>query len=300
MFHIFGSILFVYIFIFIGFVAKSIFKKQIDSKTLTLVSVYFMQPFVSIWGFSTAKLSLSHLYIMFLYLAIIAILLVPIAWFAKKIYKDPKDRAIFTIAGFVGNTGNIGIPLGLALFGQESIIYTTLINIANVIVVYGLGAYIYSRGSFSIKQSIKNMLKIPILPASLVAGVLNILGVEYSSEVKEMLKMGAYHGIVLQLFLLGTFLQTIKIKKINYKLFNSILALKFIAIPLLTYLILLPLPIDTFVKNILLMQMLTPLAVANINLASLYNCKPEVVTALILFSTLLFIFVIGVFSYFII
>ena len=300
MFHIFGSILFVYIFIFIGFVAKSIFKEQIDSKTLTLVSVYFMQPFVSIWGFSTAKLSLSHLYIMFLYLAIIAILLVPIAWFAKKIYKDPKDRAIFTIAGFVGNTGNIGIPLGLALFGQESIIYTTLINIANVIVVYGLGAYIYSRGSFSIKQSIKNMLKIPILPASLVAGVLNILGVEYSSEVKEMLKMGAYHGIVLQLFLLGTFLQTIKIKKINYKLFNSVLALKFIAIPLLTYLILLPLPIDTFVKNILLMQMLTPLAVANINLASLYNCKPEVVTALILFSTLLFIFVIGVFSYFII
>ena len=300
MFHIFGSIIFVYIFIFIGFIAKSIFKEKIDSKTLTIVSVYFMQPFVSIWGFSTAKLSISHLYIPLLYLGIIFALLLPIAWIAKKIYKDPKDRAIFTIAGFVGNTGNIGIPLGLALFGQESVIYTTLINIANVVVIYGLGAYIYSRGSFSIKESIKNMLKIPILPASLIAGVLNILGVEYSSEIKEMLKMGAYHGIVLQLFLLGTFLQTIRIKEINYKLFNSVLALKFIAIPLLTYLILIPLPIDNLVKNILLMQMLTPLAVANINLASLYNCKPEVVTALILVSTILFIFVIGVFSYFVI
>jgi len=300
MFHIFGSIIFVYIFIFIGFIAKSIFKEKIDSKTLTIVSVYFMQPFVSIWGFSTAKLSISHLYIPLLYLGIIFALLLPIAWFAKKIYKDPKDRAIFTIAGFVGNTGNIGIPLGLALFGQESVIYTTLINIANVVVIYGLGAYIYSRGSFSIKESIKNMLKIPILPASLIAGVLNILGVEYSSEIKEMLKMGAYHGIVLQLFLLGTFLQTIRIKEINYKLFNSVLALKFIAIPLLTYLILILLPIDNLVKNILLMQMLTPLAVSNINLASLYNCKPEVVvTALILVSTILFIFVIGVFSYFV-
>jgi predicted permease len=299
MFHIFSSIIFVYIFIFIGFIAKSIFKERIDSKTLTIVSVYFMQPFVSIWGFSTAKLSISHLYIPLLYLGIIFTLLLPIAWLSKKIYKDPKDRAIFTIAGFVGNTGNIGIPLGLAIFGKESVIYTTLINIANVVVIYGLGAYIYSRGSFSIKQSIKNMLKIPILPASLIAALLNIAGVEYPIEIKEMLKMGAYHGIVLQLFLLGTFLQTIKIKEINYKLFNSVLALKFIAIPLLTYLILIPLPIDNFVKNILLMQMLTPLAVANINLASLYNCKPEVVTALILVSTILFIFVIGVFSYFV-
>ena len=230
--------------------------------------------------------------------AIIATLLIPTAIIGKKIFKNPKDRAIFTIAGFVGNTGNIGIPLGIAIFGQESVIYTTLINLANVVVIYGLGAYIYSRGSFNIKESIINMLKIPILPASFIAILLNILGVEYSKEIKEMLKMGAYHGIVLQLFLLGTFLQTIKIKEINNTLFLSVLSLKFIFTPLLTYLFLLPLPIDNLVKSILLMQMLTPLAVANINLASLYNCKPNVVTALILFSTLLFIVVIVLFSYF--
>jgi len=299
MIHIFSSIVFVYIFILIGFIAKSIFKEKIDSRTLTITSVYFMQPFVSVWGFSTAKLSVEHLYIPLLYLGIIFTLLLPIAFFAKRLFKDPKESAIFTIAGFVGNTGNIGIPLGIALFGEQSVIYTTLINIANVIVIYGLGAYVYSRGSFNIKQSIINMLKIPILPASLVAATLNILGVNYISEIKEMLKMGAYHGIVLQLFLLGTFLQTIKIKEINYKLFSGVLGLKFIAIPLLTYLILIPLPVDSFVKNILLMQMLTPLAVANINLASLYNCKPDVVTALILFSTLLFIGVIATFGYFV-
>jgi predicted permease len=297
MFHIFGSIIFVYIFIFIGFIAKSVFKSKIDSKTLTLVSVYFMQPFVSIWGFSTAKLSIEHLYVPLLYLAVIFALFVPIALFSKGIFSDRKERAIFTIAGFVGNTGNIGIPLGIALFGEQSVIYTTLINIANVFVVYGLGAYIYSRGSFSIKQSLLNMLKIPILPASLIAASLNLLGVNYANEIKEMLKMGAYHGIVLQLFLLGTFLQTIKIKEINYKLFSSVLILKFLAIPALTYAILMPLPVDDFVKSILLMQMLTPLAVANINLASLYNCKAEVVTALILFSTMLFIVVIAIFSY---
>jgi len=71
----------------------------------------------------------------------------------------------------VGNTGNIGIPLGIALFGESSVIYTTLINIANVFVVYILGVYIYSRGSFSIRESLKNIIKIPIIPALLFANI---------------------------------------------------------------------------------------------------------------------------------
>ncbi|HHD78592.1 MAG TPA: transporter, partial [Epsilonproteobacteria bacterium] len=36
-------------------------------------------------------------------------------------------------------------------------------------------------------------------------------------------------------------------------------------------------------------EMMVPLAVANINLASLYECKPKDVTSLILISTVLFI-----------
>lgn len=43
--------------------------------------------------------------------------------------------------------------------------------------------------------------------------------------------------------------------------------------------------------------MMTPLAVANINLASLYDCKPKDVTPLILISTLLFIPILFVLSY---
>jgi len=43
------------------------------------------------------------------------------------------------------------------------------------------------------------------------------------------------------------------------------------------------------------MEMMTPLAVANINLATLYDCRPQDVTALILLSTLLFVSVLIIF-----
>jgi len=51
------------------------------------------------------------------------------------------------------------------------------------------------------------------------------------------------------------------------------------------------------VQAVILMEMMTPLAVANINLASLYDCRPQDVTALILLSTLLFVPILLVLTY---
>ena len=282
------SIIFVYVFILLGYMAKRIFNDDINTKTLTLMSVYFLQPFVTIWGFSTAKLHSEHIYVPFIYLAIILLLLIPTIALGKMIFSDPKERAIFSIAGFVGNTGNIGIPLGIALFGEASVIYTTLINIANVFVVYIIGVYIYSRGSFSIKESLFNIVKIPIIPASVVAIFININEIPLSTEIVEFLKMGAYAGIVLQLFLLGTFLQGIRIKELHPKLFIGTISQKFVIVPLATAIILSFTDLPLFVQGVIFMEMMVPLAVANINLASLYNCRPKDVTSLILLSTLLF------------
>ena len=282
------SILFVYVFILLGYMAKRIFKEEMNPKTLTLMSVYFLQPFVTIWGFSTAKLHSEHLYVPLIYLAIILILLIPTIVLGKILFIDAKERAIFSIAGFVGNTGNIGIPLGIALFGEASVIYTTLINIANVFVVYIIGVYIYSRGSFSIKESLLNIIRIPIIPASIVAILINIYEVPLSTEIIEFFKMGAYAGIVLQLFLLGTFLQGICIKELHPKLFIGTISQKFVIVPLATAVILSFTTLPLFVQGVIFMEMMVPLAVANINLASLYNCKPQDVTSLILLSTLLF------------
>ncbi len=283
------SILFVYIFILLGYLGKRIFKEEMNEKTLTLFSVYFLQPFVTIWGFSTAKLHAEHIYIPLLYLGIIFLLLLPTIAIARSLFADRKERAIFSIAGFVGNTGNIGIPLGLALFGEESVIYTTLINIANVLVVYGLGVYIYSRGSLSIRQSLVNILKIPIIPASAVAILINIYDIPLSDQIREFFKMGAYGGIVLQLFLLGTFLYGLKIYDIGKKLLIGTLSQKFIIVPLFAMLILHLTDLPLFVQAVIVMEMMTPLAVANINLASLYDCRPKDVATLILLSTLLFV-----------
>ncbi|CAA6806850.1 MAG: Malate permease [uncultured Sulfurovum sp.] len=289
MFETLLSIMFVYVFIFLGYLAKRIFKDEMDSKTLTLFSVYFLQAFVTVWGFSTAKLSTEHLSVPLYYILITLILLLPTIFISKYLIKDPKERSIVSIAGFVGNTGNIGIPLGIALFGMESVIYTTLINLANVFVVYVFGVYIYSRGSFSIQKSLFNIIKIPIIPASVLAILINISDIHIAPQINEFLKMGAYAGIVLQLFLLGTFLYGIKLSTIKKSIIIIVMSQKFIIIPIATAFILSYTDLSLFVQAIIIMEMTVPLAIANINLASLYNCRPEAVSTLILISMLIFV-----------
>ena len=43
------------------------------------------------------------------------------------------------------------------------------------------------------------------------------------------------------------------------------------------------------IKGIVFIELLIPLAVANVNLASLYDCMPRVVTALVLLSSVVFL-----------
>ncbi len=101
--------------------------------------------------------------------------------------------------------------------------------------------------------------------------------------------MGAYGGIVLQLFLLGTFMYGLKIKGIKLPLLVGTLSQKFIIVPIISAIILSFTSIPLYVQGVIFMEMMTPLAVANINLASLYNCRPKDTTTLILLSTIFFI-----------
>jgi predicted permease len=46
------------------------------------------------------------------------------------------------------------------------------------------------------------------------------------------------------------------------------------------------------IKGVIFIELIMPLAVANVNFASLYDCKPEVVASLVFISSFLFLAII--------
>lgn len=283
------SVLGIYLFILLGFAAKMIFKEQIHDRTLTLLSVYFLQVFLTFWGLLKRPIDSTLLYAPLLYLGIVALALLLMLPLVKTLFADPKERSIATVAALIGNTGNLGIPLGIAIFGEESIPYTTVVNLVNVFFVYTVGVYFYSRGTFDVRKSLINIVKLPILWAALVAIALNLAGYMPDETAERTLMMGAYASMTTQLVLFGIYLYAVKIRELNLLLVSWVSGIKFALLPLLAFGALYFVEMDAMIKGILFLELIMPLAVANVNLASLYDCRPKDTTAQVFITSLLFL-----------
>ncbi|MCW8954612.1 MAG: AEC family transporter [Sulfurimonas sp.] len=283
------SILGIYVFILLGYVAKRSFKDNIDDKTITLINVYFLQVFLTFWGLLVRPVDITLIFAPSIYLVIVILILIISAVVAKKLFKNQKEYSIAAVAAIIGNTGNLGIPLGIAIFGEESIPYTTVINLVNVFIVFTVGVYYYSRGSFDVKTSLKNIVKLPILWAAAFAIILSVNDYKPSEVVMNTLMMGAYASMTMQLFLFGLYLYGVQIKEISKSLVIWVLSFKFLILPLVAFLVLYNIKLDSMIKGIIFIELMMPLAIANVNFASLYDCQPKVVTALVFISSLVFL-----------
>ncbi|WP_456401455.1 AEC family transporter [Hydrogenimonas sp.] len=283
------SILGIYFFVLLGAFAKWRFKEELHDRTLILISVYILQPFLTFWGLTTRPFDPEIFEAPTWYLIIVFALFLPMVPLARRLFRDRKKRAIFLVGSLVGNTANLGIPLGIAIFGEASVPYTTMINLANVLFVNTIGIYIYSSGSFSPKESLMNVVKMPILWSALAAIAFNLLGFELPSALEANLRLGAYASIVVQLLLFGIYLAGVRIEHIDPKLMKAVGTVKFFILPGTAWLIMKGTGMSPFVQKILLMELITPLAVANVNFAALFHCRPRDVAALVFASSIFFL-----------
>jgi predicted permease len=275
----------IYLFIVIGFIAKKKFP-EIHEKSFVIMSVYFLQPFLTLWGLMLKPINLSTTNAPLSYLSVIFISFIFTFTLAKLFFKG-KNQNIVTITSLVGNTGNLGIPLSLALFGSEGAFWATIINISNVLFIYSFAIFFYA-GKFNIENA-KRIFKIPIIWVGILAVILNSNGVVFNSDVMKILQMGAFSSMVIQLIIFGIYTANIKIHKIDKKLSLAIVFEKFIILPIVGSIFLHFLGLNSLLSKVVLLEVMVPIAVSNVNLAALFDTEPEEVAWLVILTSILFI-----------
>ena len=95
--------------------------------------------------------------------------------------------------------------------------------------------------------------------------------------------------MTMQLFLFGIYMYGTKIQEISKRLMLWVLTFKFILLPGITLIFLLNIELNSMIKGVIFIELMMPLAVANVNLASLYECKPKTVTGLVFISSFIFL-----------
>ena len=85
-----------------------------------------------------------------------------VAVFAEPVVGSPEEDRLSCLVDLW-----IGVDIlcvdELALFGVESVPYTSIINIANVFFMYTISVYFFAREQFSLKQAIISIFKIPAI-----------------------------------------------------------------------------------------------------------------------------------------
>jgi len=207
---------------------------------------------------------------------------------------DAKEKSIAVVTGLGGNTGNFGIPLDLAIFGPASLPYTGILNVMCMIFEMTFGVYFYSRGKFSVKESILNIFKLPILWAVILGLSFNFLHIPIPDQILKLLELGGNGSIALQLVIFGLYVGTLHLGRFSWKLLIWSAGVKFLLLPILGFFVLHFLHIQFEVDAFVMLELLVPIAVNNVNLSSLYHCKPQTVTEILLVTSLLSIIVIPV------
>ncbi len=242
------------------------------------------------WGLTRTPINKEFIISPLIYFIAIFITMIVAFIYSRKAIKNSQDRAIFMASSLVGNTGNLGIPLGIALFGLSSVPYTSILNITNIFFIYIFSVYFFAGDKFKFSDSLKEIFKIPVIWVAIVALSFNFFGFRLNEDFDKLFTMGAYAAIVMQLVIFGVFMSQIKIRTANWKISLNIVLFKHIGLPVVGLFVINYFNIDPFVGSIIFLELIVPLAVNNVNLSSLYNCKPIDTTFAVLVSTLYFVF----------
>jgi len=124
-----------------------------------------------------------------------------------------------------------------------------------------------------------------------LALALNLSGVRFGEDIMKILQMGAYASIVIQLLIFGIYVAEIKFREVGLKLTFITVLNKFVIFPLTGFILLQFFHLNPIVSKVVLIEILTPLAVTNVNLAALFNIYPQKVAYLVIISTIIFLII---------
>ncbi len=195
------------------------------------------------------------------------------------------------LAGLIGNTSFLGIPIAIALLPTETINFTIGFDLGTTLFSWIFGPYLLQKSSAN--KSFLNFKKLIFFifnsPASRgIIGVLIIYLLGLESIIDNFLWIPARVVIYLAIVVVGTRLGIItNTKKVIFEFKENIkysLFLKLIILPIFVYMICRILNLKGIETTALVLQAGTPSAISTILMAEAYKKKREL-TAKTLFTT---------------
>lgn len=212
-------------------------------------------------------------------------------WIICRIYR--LDMKLWLPPHMFRNSGNLAIPLFVYTFGEMVKGDAVLLMVLSTCAQMTLGLFIVSGAN---KQGIKQLLKMPIIYATILALTLNLSNVQIWKPLLEAANLLGESAIPLMLFSLGSQLIYLNRSGLKIGLISTGTSLLTGAITFAVILWLIPLA-HIEMQMMVLFTMLPP-AVMNYLLAERYQLDGSTVAAMVLYGNVLSLFTMPILLWF--
>ena len=300
-FILLGKISPLYLNIAIGYVLTRYFR--VKRNFIATLLIYILGPIVILFATLSIKINFQLLFLpLFVFF-----FGTTIAFYILKRYKNDWNDASINTLSFTcgtGNTGYFGIPLSMILLSPESANLFIFATLGSLLYEDTTGFYVTAKGSFTARQSIIKVIKLPLLYAFILGVIFNLCEIklpEIFINYNEYIK-GAY--TILGMMIVGMGLEKVR--------FDSSFDIKFISYAMFIKFVVWPVCILTFIfidKNyihflndglytVMFLFSIVPLAGNTVTVATLLNVKPQIMSVALFISTVISLFYIPLVLYF--
>lgn len=281
-----------YAMILLGYVAGRFL--QVSKEMVANLLIYIFGPAVIFLGTLEAGLELQIFSIVLMFFCVGTLICFVNHWIGKFLWNDGTENVAAFATG-MGNIGYFGIPVCLALFGDESLPITVMVVLGLVMYINTTGFYTVARSSHTIKETIIKILKLPPLYAFLLGIGVNLFSVELAPSVLEIFELLKGGFVPLGMMIIGLGLGGVELKHFDLKFTVFTIAHKFITWPLLIgMLIFLDKMYFQFyndlIYQVMFIESITPLAANTVTYATMLKVHPEKVAVAVVISTFLALF----------
>ncbi|TVY11371.1 AEC family transporter [Paenibacillus cremeus] len=264
--------------------------RDLDTKPLTTLFLYFLSPAIIFDTLMKAEISYGEMYHTLAFCILNLLILWTVARIAGKLNQlASPELAGLTLISSLTNSVNYGLPLVMLSFGQLGLDRASVYVVIQMIITNTFGVYLAARSQFSFKSAVKSVFTLPAIYTAMLAIVLRVFHLHLPAGVQTGVTMvaGAFSPVVLAI--LGAQMVGVKNANLDRKVQTSFwtgITIRLLISPLIACLCLYVLNIKGILFSVLLILSSMPVAVNAVVLAEKFNASPKLVSKSILWTTL--------------
>jgi len=137
---------------------------KVDARSISRVVFYFFSPCLLFDLLTSSHFDYSDMLHMIGFTLASILTVGIITWLLGRLLRlERKMLAAVLLCVLSLNAGNYGLSLNLFAFGEEALAYASLFFVTSAVITYTLGVTVASLGKASLADSLKGLLKIPVI-----------------------------------------------------------------------------------------------------------------------------------------